>query len=77
MWGTAIMVRFFGDAFVLDFQSFRMGCRSKPSPHAKASPVHTINGSGVAVGRSVYAGDVCRLDHPLGSVVCLQCTCVL
>ncbi len=38
-----------------DFQARRANIRYRPSPRAKAEYVHTINGSGVAVGRTVAA----------------------
>lgn len=38
-----------------DFQARRAGIRFKDSPTAKAQFVHTLNGSGVAVGRTVAA----------------------
>lgn len=39
----------------LDFQARRAGIRYRPTPKAKAEYVHTLNGSGVAVGRTVAA----------------------
>ncbi|RQD73937.1 MAG: serine--tRNA ligase [Candidatus Syntrophonatronum acetioxidans] len=38
-----------------DFQARRANIRYRPSPKAKAEYVHTLNGSGVAVGRTVAA----------------------
>ncbi|MDP3045763.1 MAG: aminoacyl--tRNA ligase-related protein, partial [Bacillota bacterium] len=38
-----------------DFQARRAGIRYRPQPRAKAEFVHTLNGSGVAVGRTVAA----------------------
>lgn len=38
-----------------DFQARRAGIRYRPRPRAKAEFVHTLNGSGVAVGRTVAA----------------------
>ncbi|HHV07182.1 MAG TPA: serine--tRNA ligase [Firmicutes bacterium] len=39
----------------LDFQARRAGIRYRPAPKAKAEYAHTLNGSGVAVGRTVAA----------------------
>jgi len=39
----------------LDFQARRAGIRYRPAPKAKAEFAHTLNGSGVAVGRTVAA----------------------
>jgi seryl-tRNA synthetase len=38
-----------------DYQARRAGIRYRPSPKAKAEYVHTLNGSGLAVGRTVAA----------------------
>lgn len=38
-----------------DFQARRAGIRYRPEPKAKAEFVHTLNGSGLAVGRTVAA----------------------
>ncbi|SKA05557.1 serine--tRNA ligase [Selenihalanaerobacter shriftii] len=38
-----------------DFQARRAGIRYRPEPDAKAEFVHTLNGSGVAIGRTVAA----------------------
>ncbi|MBS3947575.1 MAG: serine--tRNA ligase [Dethiobacter sp.] len=38
-----------------DFQARRAGIRYRPAPGVKAQYVHTLNGSGVAVGRTVAA----------------------
>ncbi len=38
-----------------DYQARRMRCRYRPAPKAKARLVHTINGSGLAVGRTLVA----------------------
>lgn len=38
-----------------DFQARRAGIRYRPKPKAKAEFVHTLNGSGLAVGRTVAA----------------------
>ena len=38
-----------------DFQARRAGIRFKHNPRDKAQYVHTLNGSGVAVGRTVAA----------------------
>ncbi|RJX18864.1 MAG: serine--tRNA ligase [Desulforudis sp.] len=38
-----------------DFQARRAGIRYRPQPRAKAEFVHTLNGSGIAVGRTVAA----------------------
>ncbi|KXS43532.1 MULTISPECIES: serine--tRNA ligase [unclassified Candidatus Frackibacter] len=38
-----------------DFQARRAGIRYRPEPNAKAEFVHTLNGSGVAIGRAVAA----------------------
>lgn len=38
-----------------DFQARRAGIRYRPQPRAKAEYVHTLNGSGIAVGRTVAA----------------------
>jgi seryl-tRNA synthetase len=38
-----------------DFQARRAGIRYRPAPGQKAQFVHTLNGSGVAVGRTVAA----------------------
>ncbi|MFW5787473.1 MAG: serine--tRNA ligase [Halanaerobiales bacterium] len=38
-----------------DFQARRAGIRYRPDPDAKARYVHTLNGSGLAIGRTVAA----------------------
>lgn len=38
-----------------DYQSRRAGLRYRPEPKAKAEFVHTLNGSGLAIGRTVAA----------------------
>ncbi len=38
-----------------DFQARRAGIRYRPEPKAKAEFVHTLNGSGLAIGRTVAA----------------------
>jgi seryl-tRNA synthetase len=38
-----------------DFQARRMGARYRPAPDAAPAYVHTLNGSGVAVGRALIA----------------------
>jgi seryl-tRNA synthetase len=38
-----------------DFQARRAGIRYRPQPKAKAEYVHTLNGSGLAIGRTVAA----------------------
>jgi seryl-tRNA synthetase len=38
-----------------DFQARRAKIRYRPSPGEKARPVHTLNGSGVAIGRAIVA----------------------
>lgn len=38
-----------------DFQARRAGIRFRPEPNAKAEFVHTLNGSGLAIGRTVAA----------------------
>jgi seryl-tRNA synthetase len=38
-----------------DFQARRAGIRFRPEPNAKTELVHTINGSGLAVGRTLVA----------------------
>ncbi|MDK2784839.1 MAG: seryl-tRNA synthetase [Bacillota bacterium] len=38
-----------------DYQARRAGIRYRPNPKAKAEYVHTLNGSGLAVGRTVAA----------------------
>ncbi len=38
-----------------DFQARRAGIRYRPAPGAKAEFVHTLNGSGVAIGRTLAA----------------------
>ena len=39
----------------VDFQARRMNARYRPSPEAKPEFVHTLNGSGLAVGRTLIA----------------------
>ena len=39
----------------MDYQARRAGIRYKKTPKDKAQFVHTLNGSGVAVGRTVAA----------------------
>ena len=38
-----------------DYQARRMAIRYRPEPGAKPELVHTINGSGIAVGRTIVA----------------------
>jgi seryl-tRNA synthetase len=38
-----------------DYQARRLGCRFRPEPDAQATPVHTLNGTAVAVGRTLIA----------------------
>ena len=38
-----------------DFQARRAGLRYRPEPKGKTEFVHTLNGSGLAVGRTVAA----------------------
>ena len=38
-----------------DFQARRAKIRYRPNPGDKPRPVHTLNGSGVAVGRTIVA----------------------
>ena len=38
-----------------DFQARRAGIRFKPSGKGKSNYIHTLNGSGVAIGRTVAA----------------------
>jgi seryl-tRNA synthetase len=38
-----------------DYQSRRLGCRFRPEPDAQAVHVHTLNGTAVAVGRTLIA----------------------
>jgi seryl-tRNA synthetase len=38
-----------------DFQARRADIRYRPAPKAKVQYVHTLNGSGVAIGRTVAA----------------------
>ncbi|MCB9616646.1 MAG: serine--tRNA ligase [Sandaracinus sp.] len=38
-----------------DFQARRMGARYRPAPKAKPQLLHTINGSGLAIGRTLVA----------------------
>lgn len=38
-----------------DFQARRAAIRHRPEPGAKPAPVHTLNGSGLAVGRTLVA----------------------
>lgn len=52
----------------LDFQSRRAGIRFRPAPKAKAEFAHTLNGSGVAVGRTV-AAILENYQQPDGTVV--------
>jgi seryl-tRNA synthetase len=37
------------------WQARRMGCRYRPEPKAKPEAVHTLNGSGLAIGRTLVA----------------------
>jgi len=37
------------------WQARRMGCRYRPEPKAKPDYVHTLNGSGLAIGRTLLA----------------------
>ncbi|MGZ5376369.1 MAG: aminoacyl--tRNA ligase-related protein, partial [Solirubrobacterales bacterium] len=38
-----------------DFQARRLGARFRPEPKAPPEPVHTLNGTAVAVGRTLIA----------------------
>ena len=38
-----------------DYQARRAGLRYRPEPKAKAELVHTLNGSGLAIGRTTAA----------------------
>ena len=38
-----------------DYQARRLGCRYRPEPDAQPLPVHTLNGTAVAVGRTLIA----------------------
>jgi seryl-tRNA synthetase len=38
-----------------DFQARRLDCRYRPSEGAQPEPVHTLNGTAVAVGRTLIA----------------------
>ena len=38
-----------------DFQARRLGCRYRPAEGAAPEPVHTLNGTAVAVGRTIIA----------------------
>ncbi len=38
-----------------DFQARRAGIRYRPEPRVKPRPLHTLNGSGLAIGRTVIA----------------------
>ena len=38
-----------------DYQARRLGCRYRPEPDAQPVPVHTLNGTAVAVGRTLIA----------------------
>jgi seryl-tRNA synthetase len=38
-----------------DYQARRAGIRWRPAPGAKPEPLHTLNGSGLAVGRTLVA----------------------
>jgi seryl-tRNA synthetase len=38
-----------------DYQARRLGCRYRPSEGAQPEPVHTLNGTAVAVGRTLIA----------------------
>ncbi len=51
-----------------DFQARRAGIRYRPAPGAKAEFVHTLNGSGVAVGRTL-AAILENYQQPDGTVV--------
>jgi len=51
-----------------DFQARRAGIRYRPAPGAKAEFVHTLNGSGVAVGRTL-AAILENYQQPDGSVL--------
>ena len=51
-----------------DFQARRAGIRYRPAPGAKAEFVHTLNGSGVAVGRTL-AAILENYQQPDGNVV--------
>ncbi len=51
-----------------DFQARRAGIRYRPAPKAKPVYVHTLNGSGIAVGRTVSA-ILENFQQPDGSVI--------
>ncbi|MFQ5882467.1 MAG: serine--tRNA ligase [Candidatus Methylomirabilales bacterium] len=51
-----------------DFQARRAGIRYRPAPRAKAEFVHTLNGSGLAIGRT-WAAIVENYQEADGSVV--------
>jgi seryl-tRNA synthetase len=38
-----------------DFQSRRLGCRYRPDAEAQPEPLHTLNGTAVAIGRTLIA----------------------
>ncbi len=38
-----------------DYQARRAKIRYRPAPGEKARPLHTLNGSGIAVGRTIVA----------------------
>jgi seryl-tRNA synthetase len=38
-----------------DYQARRLGCRYRPEPEAQPLPVHTLNGTATAVGRTLVA----------------------
>ncbi|MGE5372918.1 MAG: serine--tRNA ligase [Solirubrobacterales bacterium] len=52
----------------LDFQARRANLRFRPEPNAKVQYLHTLNGSGVAVGRTV-AAILENYQQPDGSVL--------
>jgi seryl-tRNA synthetase len=51
-----------------DFQARRMGLQYRPAPGERARYVHTLNGSGLAVGRTL-AAVLENYQQPDGSVV--------
>jgi seryl-tRNA synthetase len=51
-----------------DFQARRAKIRYRPEPGAKPRPVHTLNGSGIAIGRTIVA-ILEQYQQPDGSVV--------
>jgi seryl-tRNA synthetase len=50
------------------FQARRAGIRYRTEPKAKPRPVHTLNGSGIAIGRTIVA-IIEQFQQPDGSVI--------